>query len=267
MIKAINANNKAEVINYLMEELFYNIYILGDIELYGIGSSEVSLYTNDDIKNIKFVLMSYLGDYVLYSLNCDFDADEVAQFIFENKVKLNYCISGKGDAIDKLFCKMPNTLIRKTTLALYEGEYLYSESNPNLKELSMDDSQDLLDLYLLIDEFSDKYKTYTKKQMRNVFYGGHVIGLYSDSGQLVASASSTAESSFSAMITNVCVHPLYRNKKLASYVLKKLINTLLELEIKNICLYYDNPFAAMLYRKFGFIEKGIYKTLKSNINE
>jgi len=98
--------------------------------------------------------------------------------------------------------------------------------------------------------------------MKTSFEGGRTYGILDENGVVIASASSTAESSYCAMVTNVCTSPACRNQGLAGIVMTKLIEELKKDCIENICLYYDNPLAGRVYKKIGFQEVGVYKTLR-----
>jgi len=69
--------------------------------------------------------------------------------------------------------------------------------------------------------------------------------------QVVSSASSAAENSRSAMIIGVCTAKEYRDQGFATKCMVHLCRRLLE-EGKVVCLFYDNPAAGRIYKRFGF---------------
>ena len=263
-MKRLYESDRQKIFDYLLKEPYFNTYIIGDIQVFGLDSEYVKIYSLETEGKIDCILMSYCEDFVLYSDTCQFDAYKVADFVRKNEKSNNYCISGKGSAIDKLFTQMYDKKKRTTYMAHLEELNSFSKEIdlPQTKRLTEDNSGDLLKLFLTIDEFYDKYKNYTPEKIKFSFKGGRTYGIYNQNDDLIASASSTAESDFCCMITNVCTHSDYRKKGYAEQVLIALINSLKNDNIKNICLYYDNPSAGKLYKKIGFSEKGTYKTLR-----
>ena len=257
-------SNRAKLITYLLCEPYFNTYILGDIEVYGLDGNIVKIYISES-KDIDFILMEYDGNYVIYSKNCLFDASEIGDFIKKNRLVNSFCISGKAEAINRIRSELPGLAMRTTKMACLSHDFMTDvdlQSCNNLRKLEIKDREQLLQLYLSIDEFSEKFKSYTDEQMKRLFIGGRVYGIFSDTGILLASAASTAESQFCAMITNVCVHPDHRNLGYSKIVLSALIKELFSSGLGSVCLYYDNPIAEMVYGKLGFNYIGTYATLR-----
>lgn len=74
-------------------------------------------------------------------------------------------------------------------------------------------------------------------------------------GQVIVTASTSAENSMSAMIIGVATHHSYRCQGLASRVVAALCADLLS-EGKSLCLFYDNPKAGIIYKRLGFRDIG-----------
>ncbi|MBE7060501.1 MAG: GNAT family N-acetyltransferase [Ruminococcaceae bacterium] len=255
----ISSNNNSNIIKYLMHEPHYNTYILGDIYVYGVDGDIVSLYV-DDIDNMRCIVMKFEKDFVVYSLKDNFLPTEIVSFIYKHQEN-DSCISGKGSTIEKLFSVMSDKKCRSTKLACFSGNC--SKSHTNVYKLTENDAEDILDLYCSISEFKDKYKNISATEIPSLFIGGRIFGIRDCSGKIIASAASTAESDFCAMITNVCVRQDYRKNGLSRKVMESLITDLQKNNICNICLYYDNPIAANLYESLGFKVLGEYKTLRN----
>lgn len=79
-------------------------------------------------------------------------------------------------------------------------------------------------------------------------------------GKVIATASTSAENSQSAMIVGVATHPDYRRQGLARRLVAQLCNDLLA-EGKSLCLFYDNPKAAEIYEDLGFRRIGAWRML------
>jgi hypothetical protein len=262
-MRRVFENEKDFLMEYLKKEPHYCTFILGDIEVYGLNGDIVKVFIDDCDGSISSVLMNYDTDFVLYAQS-DFDADKVLNTIMNLPYNEDSCISGKKECIECLIKKMVNMVKRDTVIAVY-GDIKLSKCDSNIFDtrlLSLQDADDLLDLYLNIDEFKAKYSLYDLARMRRVFEGGSVWGIYDKSNKLIGSASTTAESEYSAMIVNVCIREEYRAQGLAQIIVYKLLMYLKEKNVNCITLYYDNPYAGKLYHKMGFVDKGEYSTLR-----
>ncbi|NLC96386.1 MAG: GNAT family N-acetyltransferase [Erysipelotrichaceae bacterium] len=97
-----------------------------------------------------------------------------------------------------------------------------------------------------------------KDEIRNNSKRFHII---KKDGKIISAASTSAESTYSAMIVGVFTLEEYRNngyaKKVVISLCKELIN-----ENKTCCLFFDNPIAGNMYRKIGFKDAGIYSIMR-----
>lgn len=261
-MERIFESDKEQVLKYLSNEPYFNIYMFGDICKFGLESDDVKIFV-DCKEKIHCVLMDFRGDFVIYSMDNNFEVTQFSNYIMSTKDYAECCVSGKGSTIDILSNKLPEKKSRTTNLAVLENfTYLeYGAKHLPVKKLDCDDAKELLKLLNSIDEFKSKYANYPEEKVVRDMENGRVFGVF-DGPDLIASAASTAESALCAMITNVCTHPKYRRLGYAEKILCVLIKSMLEDGIRNICLYYDNPSAAQLYYKLGFVEKGVYKTLR-----
>lgn len=76
-------------------------------------------------------------------------------------------------------------------------------------------------------------------------------------GVIIASASTSAENSLSAMVVGVCTHPNYRGNGYASLILQKMIQDFTK-ESRTLCLFYNNPAAGRIYKRLGFKDIGMW---------
>ncbi|EJR91072.1 hypothetical protein IKA_01829 [Bacillus cereus VD169] len=76
-------------------------------------------------------------------------------------------------------------------------------------------------------------------------------------GVIIASASTSAENSLSAMVVGVCTHPNYRGNGYASLILQKMIQDFTK-EDRTLCLFYNNPAAGRIYKRLGFKDIGMW---------
>lgn len=261
-MKRITNKKEYEIIHhYLMKEPYCNTYIFGDIEKFSLNSDIVSIYCND-ITDIKVVLMKFIDDFVVYSYKNDFDAEIVASFI-RNRMNFETSISGKGATISKIN-KMLELPVRKTNLLNITSETLKDSVWSNeyqVTRICEEKIMDIIDIYREIDEFKGKYRDIktSREKIKSFLETGRMIAVYYNE-KVIATVCSTAESSVSSMLVNICTRKHFRGKGIASYLVYTILKELL-VEKENVCLYVDNPIAMRIYCKLGFYKVADYAIL------
>lgn len=262
-MKILTYKDKSLILSYIQSEPEYNAYIFGDIEKIGFNDKNLSFFCTTTNEKLDFILMKYFNDFVLYSKECNFDKKAVANFI--QSFNVPSCISGKKDAIDKIFSYFDIKKRRNTKLAaIYNSSKLNISDNIIVSKLSSENVKDILNLYLEIESFRDKYINLEDKAIDDIKMNlktGRTYGIYVGT-KLVSVASTVAESKFSAMITNVGTNFDYRNKGFASIIISKLCLDLFNENKMFVALYYDNDKAWSIYSKLGFIEIGDYSIIR-----
>ncbi len=132
------------------------------------------------------------------------------------------------------------------------GQLPGSRPDTTVRYASTDDVEALMRLYEAIDEFvtSDAQAD----EIRASLTAGHrTVAIIEVDGRIVATASTAAENSRSAMIVGVATHPDFRHRGYARTCLSYLVRRFLA-ENRILCLFYDNPDAGRLYRQIGFRE-------------
>ena len=79
--------------------------------------------------------------------------------------------------------------------------------------------------------------------------------------QIVSSVLTNAETSTLAMIGGVFTPPAHRGKGYASAAMVALCRSLIDDGIRPV-LYYDNPAAGGIYRRLGFKDLGLWKSVR-----
>ncbi len=258
MIKITTTNQYQLIEQYLNKEPFFCTYIYGDISTFGLNSPILELFA-DDIESPKIVVMLFNGDFVIYSYKNNFNKDAVIHFLRE-KMNDDSCISGKASTVLTISDSMDNWNVRTTKLAILSPNYSYKTTNL-CKIITKDDYPFLLKLYCSVEEFSSKYSRFSVEMLEQSLVGGHCL-ILKINNEIVATASSTAESQKCAMITNVCVDKNNRNNGYGSMIVNELLLLLINSGINTICLYYDNQIAGHIYKKIGFVDCGEYCTLR-----
>ncbi|MDE6638957.1 MAG: GNAT family N-acetyltransferase [Acetatifactor sp.] len=136
-----------------------------------------------------------------------------------------------------------------------------------IRRLGKEDVAEVIDLLSDIQEFSRTYKKDEREEqirrMAEEMTRGSktVMGGFLD-GRLIATASTSAENSKSAMVVGVATDIDFRGKGYASAVVSALCRDCFERGKKYLCLFYDNPVAGRIYNRIGFRELGQYGMLR-----
>lgn len=264
MMRKLMGEDEQTLIDYLLEESAINLFILGDIENFGMSTEFMDIWGDfDEGGTYQGVLLRYNDFFILYSKENEFDTK-----VFENILKDHgkvECLSGKASTIDR-FLQSASIRPQSIKLDYYVGlrnhvnELLYEPTIDAVKG-SVKDVDDVAALLNTIEEFGSISQTTVDGIKRELEKGGARMYLVRDDSKVVATARSAAENSRSAMIVGVASDPGYRNKGFTSACMIKLCKELLE-EGKEICLFYDNPKAGSIYRRLGFQDIGMWTMAK-----
>lgn len=121
------------------------------------------------------------------------------------------------------------------------------EDKYEIKELRVEDLDRVIALYRYIFMGHSSKELMEQKLNQNRGRGFYI----EVNGEMVSIVQSELETIDAAIIVGVATHTDYRNKGLASELLRQLINILLN-EKKDIYLQYDNLEAGKIYEKLGF---------------
>ncbi|MFC0297186.1 GNAT family N-acetyltransferase [Geobacillus jurassicus] len=258
MIRRLTAEDHQQVFSFLRQDPSFNLFIIGDIESFGYDADFQDVWGQfDDAGSLKAVLLRYYDSFIPYAPD-DFDADGVARLIRETARSSSIQLSGKAEIAKQFEGRLP--LGRKRTLYFCEcqtDEYARQENGSfAVKQAGLADVDRILDLRRRIPEFE------TRPSSRDMLVKGMETNsartyYIEQDGRMVATASTSAENSLSAMIVGVCTDQEHRGKGYASAIVAKLVCDLLA-EGKMPCLFYDNPDAGRIYRRLGFRDIGLW---------
>lgn len=262
-VRRLTNRDLSRVFSYIKNEPEANLFIQGDLELYGLESPNVTLYAFQDPWDC--ILLKYYSNFVLYSTNLTFNAKLVASFL-EKQEKIEV-LSAKESLLERMKPFYPHVKTQgtylcrcnKTSFNPIEGKTL------PIKQLCKDDARDIVTLYQHIEEFAKPYLEHTEEKLvqtaNNYEKGGVGFGLYMDD-KLICTAYNTATTTTGAMIVGVATHPDYRKQGYASQVVTRLCSFSFESGLDFLCLFYDNPQAGTIYKRIGFETIGRWSMLK-----
>lgn len=264
MIRKLGEEYKEELLDFVMKDKELNLFIIGDIENYGFNEEFLEYWGEfDEKERLKAVLMRYYESFVVYSKE-EFDVSGFLQIMLEHEFKI---LSGEKSTIEK-FSKYFKTREKRDTYfaklnrsdKLYTGELIDRVLKTEIKDVKK--IWELQDKK--IDEFTDlpPLERMEKKYKDKTGRGYHIKN---DEKEVISSAETGAENTYSAMVLGVCTDPMYRGYGYATAVLSKLCHDLLN-EGKSLCLFYDNPDAGEIYKRIGFEDIGIWSIWKRDEN-
>lgn len=258
-MKKLTENDRARILDYVSFEPEFNIFFIGDIENFGVDSEDVAIYTHEINGHWDALILIFQKNCVVYSRNPAYDADAVAGFLKTQDIGM---ISGKADIVARLTDYFPDRRYSTTIMTKCE-RVLSDDGTPdgiNLRRLTPDDAETVVDLMAGVEEFHDRYadRDYSVHMLRrNLTCGTLGFGAFKD-GALVAVAQATAGNSQSAMLVGVATHPDARGKGYASAVVSAVCRASFDEGKQFLCLFYSNPQAGRIYNRIGFIPIGEY---------
>jgi predicted GNAT family acetyltransferase len=258
-MKKLTENDRERILEYVGHEPEVNIFFIGDIENFGVDSEEVGIYAHDINGFWDSLVLLFQKNCVVYSQNPAYDAGLVAGFLKTQDIGM---ISGKADLIARLADNFPDRRYRTTVMT--KCQHVLSDFGTpdgiDLRRLTPDDAETVVDLMMRVDEFSDTYKDRAfsvTKLRKNLACGTLGFGAFKD-GAVVAVAQATAGNSQSAMLVGVATHPEERGKGYASAVVSAVCRASFDEGKEFLCLFYSNPQAGRIYNRIGFLPIGEY---------
>ncbi|MDF2699442.1 MAG: family N-acetyltransferase [Haloplasmataceae bacterium] len=248
MLKKVNSETLNIMFDYVKKEPSINLFIIGDVEQFGIDVDFQEVFLQYDDNNITACVLRYYQNVIIYSHVNHFNVSEIIDllntFHFER-------INGKKAVIDKIlphlnnikevtqcyFCELNDALHLKKTIL-------------DISVATIDDLPKILELLKLVNFHSSDFLESNTRKLTNK--AGRIYFLINND-MVISSASTSIETSVSAMIGGVTTHFNHRNLGKASQVVSKLCFDLLK-ESKKPCLFYHNPKAGSIYHQLGFVD-------------
>lgn len=252
MIRKLLEQDREIVMGFVSEEPSINLFIIGDIEVFGFDKDFQELWGQfDESLNVEGILLRYKESFVVYSKK-DIDFSGFKNILIKKSKESDIMISGKESIIKNFYGLLPGYSPRITYLCeLRNKDNISISSTYQIREAKVTDVERLYNMIEEIEEFSgainsiDRYEHKLKSKMGRIYY------IEDENGKLISTSQTTAENSKSAMIVGVATLKEHRNKGYMTACLSKLCMDLLE-EGKIACLFYDNPYAGKVYHKIGF---------------
>lgn len=260
MIRLLQEKDRDTVLEYLYKESEFNIFPIGDIEAFGFDETFQKVYGEfDDDNQIKSVLLLYRDNLIYYSHEDSLSPD----YVDIMKTLDFHFVGGKESLVELLYPHVSHfekNSMYFSSVKDYQGKLDSTDVHILTSE---EEFEDLYDLLLTIDEFSvakDDKASFVANKIKGKDMSV-TVGRYID-GDLIATASTTAETRKSAMLVGVASKKGYRNQGHASLLVRYLVSYFLLEKKKSLSLFYDNEKAASIYHRLGFKDIGKWMMLR-----
>ncbi len=260
MEKIRDEKSLSQIMDYLHEDLVYNVYILGDIHRYGMNSNRITLWADYCDHRVNYVVMRYMDSFVISPIRDTVDTDSLMQIFSEVNIR---CISGCSNTIEKIKPMFDRYVIDENRLLTLDSDTHLGIGANNCKVAKLDpcDRTLIQEVYLDNEEFKEKYKGESGlRRIEEIFSNGSYYGYIDDNDRLIAVACISADSGDMGVLDGVAVRDSSRFRRIGSTLVSTVCSE--EIEDKRLIITYCNsPVAEHIYRKVGFRECGRYMLL------
>lgn len=262
MIRKLTKADHESVMELVGQKPAENLFIIGDIEAYGYDSSIQEIWGQFQNDKLTAVLLRYDQNFIPYS-DGPFDLQGFADII--NRHPQPFEVSGLKQIIEPLQPYIESevnnyreTYYAKCSALSYEVD---EERISQASYLQPSEYEENIEMLRSIPEFATGHFSVETRERAEKHKTGRTYIVRDEQGTMVASASSTAENSQSAMIVAVGTRPGYERKGYATLCMEKLCSQLLA-EAKTLCLFYNNPKAGKIYKRLGFTDIGMWTMIR-----
>ncbi len=263
MIRLLKESDRGSVLEYLYQDLNYNIFPIGDIETFGFSNPIQVIYGEfDNTGHYLSIFLRYRDNGIYYSHNNYFNKEWLKIF---DQERFNF-FSGKSDLTDLVKPYLPSfTTHRMYFCRANKLNHNGTIDKEGIKELSTkEECSKLYDLLIQIEEFGmvrQSKEEFKKNKLESATKMGKTLYIEEDN-KIVSTVATTAETTKNAMVVAVATDKEYRNKGYASKLMLALMNDYINNKNKELCLFYDNPSAGKIYLRLGFEYIGMWDVFK-----
>ncbi|WP_338754509.1 GNAT family N-acetyltransferase [Bacillus sp. FJAT-52991] len=262
MIRKLSKNDHESVMELIGNKPAENLFIIGDIEAYGYDSDIQDIWGQFQNGKLIAVLLRYDQNYIPYSEQ-QYDVKGFAEIINSNPNRIE--ISGLKHLIEPLQSFI-NREVRQYSETFYAKctALSYKVDEEKIKKASFlhpSEYIENIEMLTAIPEFATGNFSVATRERAEQYKTGRTYIVRNEQGMMVASASSTAENSQSAMIVGVGTRPKFERRGFATLCMEKLCSELLA-EGKSLCLFYNNPAAGNIYKRLGFKDIGLWTMIR-----
>lgn len=262
MLKRCDDNWIQPVVDYIGEDRVKCFYLYIDIKECGTQKEGVGLWLdlNED-GSINAVLYRYYDTLHLYSRGA-FPVEAALSLAAELDPKV---ITGEMEAIRALRERLSGSYAYEESYIITAEKYMDGKSNLEVTEAGAADVPEIAALMMKAEIY---YSVYTYDSLVKQLYDrvrdgfGHLYAMRDDTGRLVATNATNAESEDMAVISGLVTDPEMRGRGLGRAITASTWNMVKRAGKQGIAfLGADNENTLSLHRKMGYTFHGLYARL------
>lgn len=241
MIRTIMSEEYTFVKELIRKDIFQNVYMYIDINLYGYETDKIKTWVLESDKHIKAVIYMYYSSIQFFQsmdLNCD-DIAELSRFICDLKPEM---VSGKVEPIEKIFRELNGEYEISNGVIMTKDKESEVYKFDICEKAGLDDCGEIAGLICSDDSIGGHYTVaILEEQLRDrMENSGCRSFVVREDDKIVSHAATYAEISELAVIGGVVTDVNYRRKGFAEKVISTLSNELIfEKKIPILYCYYD----------------------------
>jgi len=246
----------ARIFAFAGKEPEINLFMIGDLEFYGMDNDFIDVWIEDDAAGtLKTVLLRYHRNFLLHSETNDYDRAAVLSIVHSHDGAFLNC---SGGCFAYLREAIPaGALIRPMTMArmkrLIEPEFDTLPARIAVPADAVGICRSIFEIEEFRSLIVETLEERIQRSKEKIADGFSTHFLIEEDGVVIANANTIAVSRRAAMIGGVFTLPGYRGKGLATSVVSRLCRHLLERDVVPV-LFFENPAAATIYHKLGFVD-------------
>jgi uncharacterized protein len=250
MIRKATQFDLEQVIPKLREDASRALFILGDIEAYGLETDFQDIWVDADDQGIHGIYLRYYDSFVWYILETLKDEDGFKTLLADERIINTGCVLSHFELLPKEIQNLIKPRFTHLCVChqLKDGNYEAELAVPEHAHAIINGMDKIV-------EFESPQVLSVEQRIQRLAQDldekKNFAMILQQNGQVVAHAMSAAHTSSAAMIIGVFTLLEYRHQGLARKVVGSLSQYLLE-GGRTPVLFYDNPKAGQLYHDLGF---------------
>lgn len=256
-MRKLDIKDTEKLMRYLNNNPYGNLFIIGDLLLYGFDNDVCCFYGEEQSDEFVAVIMKYRDILHIYT---DFQTPEIGEAICDliktEKITSINCGEQTYPLLESVFAKL-EIEVDECTLAVYEPNN-YEIDTAMVTALRSNEVSKLREKQTIIfgeKPFDDVVVA------AEIESGERLVYVVKVNDDIVAISTALVFTPDAAMIIGVGTIEEYRNNGYASACVKKLVTDLYKNGRKGV-LFYLNPVAAKIYQAIGFQELEKYYMIK-----
>ncbi len=255
-VRLLGEEDREELIRFVMREPEINLYFLGNLRTLGFSSEMCECWGSFSGGRLLGVLMRYMSGWVIYDApGADLEAlGRILDGHPAGATRLQDNTRSVPSFLPYVRRYEPEWVSEEILCALSPHDFAPPPHRHLATRATWDDLEDLVRFYSNAEKMT-RSRAAVERPLRD----GRVF-VVRDGGEILSAALTNAEAAGMAMIGGVYTPPQYRNRGYARECVGALCEDLLKDGLRPV-LYYDNPAAGAVYRRLGFHQIGIWRSV------